>query len=441
MSLAEYIKKNKTRVDIVYGKLNDIEFLYLKNGINLELWQRDFLPNLENIDLNNLSPGLVSTINIRNDNSYDRLLGQGNVLLLKDKKEYSIFLSFISKRNPQDSLIDPSNLVGSRDGFNELLADNRNLVRKRIKSSDLVFIEYQIGKLTKTELNLVYIDKLANYSALNIIKKILNNNFDKNITSIIDLNKIFTPKQKLVPIYEITGNPETVANALLNGRIILMIDNSPNCLILPTSLFELTENINETNSPTYSTIFNRIFILIFMFISLFSLGLFIVLSCHHPEALTTIFIANLQLTERGTTFPLFLEIIIVLILFEFYRQLTSRSPLSFVQNIIIIFGGIFIGQNAIESSLIGSISILIASLSFVSSFAVTNNPFLITSFSIFRFLILIMSYILGIIGFIISSIIVIDYLINLETFNKPYLSPFIPFDKQKIKKWFKPAKE
>ena len=75
-------------------------------------------------------------------------------------------------------------------------------------------------------------------------------------------------------------------------------------------------------------------ILIFLFITIFLLGLFILLTSHHPEALSTVFIANFQLSERGTTFSLFTEIIIVLILFEFYRQLAMRSPLSFVQNII-----------------------------------------------------------------------------------------------------------
>lgn len=441
MSLAEYIKKNKYRLDLVYGELENIQFLFLKNGINLDLWQKSFLPNLNKPDLETLAPGLITEIKIKTYDNYDRLLGQGNLLLLKDDYEYSIFLSQIAKRSPEDSLIDPSNLLGSRDCFNELLADNRNLIRKRIKSNELIFLEYTIGNLTKTELNLVYIDKLVDYSILNDLKKIIKDNIDQNITSIVDVNKIITPKPKLVPSLEITANPETVSNALLNGRIVVLVDNNPNCLIIPTTLFELTENINETNSPIYTTIFNRLFVLLFLFISLFSLGLFIVLSCHHPEALNTVFIANLQLTERGTIFPLFLEIIIVLILFEFYRQLTSRSPLSFVQNIIIIFGGIFIGQNAIESSLIGSIGILIASLSFVSSFAVTNNPYLITSFSLFRLFILIMSYILGIIGFILSSIIVIDYLVNIEIFKSPYLSPFIPFNKQKIYAWFKPSKE
>lgn len=441
MLLSEYIKNNNQRIDLVYGQTNNIQFLFLKNGIDLNIWQQFILPYLYQSNLENVAPGIITSISIQTNDYYDQLLGEGNILLLQDDKEYVIYLSKIIKRNPADSLIDPANLLGSRDNFNELLADNRNLIRKRIKTNNLVFSEYTIGNLTKTSVNLLFIKQLADNAIVQQVKDLLNKYQNQNLTSIADLNKIIAPSKSIVPTLEITSNTETAANALLNGRVILLMDNSPNCLILPTTLFSLTENINETNSPAYVTIFNRIFVLIFLFIALFSLGLFIVLSCHHPEALTTVFIANLQLTERGTILPLFLEIIVVLILFEFYRQLTTRSPLPFVQNIIIIFGGIFIGQNAIESSLIGSIAILITSLSFVSSFAVTNNPYLITSFSLFRLFILIMSYILGIIGFIISSIIVIDYLINIEIFKSSYLSPLIPFNKEKLKAWFKPTKE
>jgi hypothetical protein len=118
-----------------------------------------------------------------------------------------------------------------------------------------------------------------------------------------------------------------------------------------------------------------------------------------------------------------------------------RSPLSFVQNIIIIFGGLFIGQNAIEAGLIGTTAIIITSLSYVSSFAVTNNTYLINSFAIFRFFIMTMSYALGMIGFLVSSILVISYLANIKVFDRYYLEPIIPFNFTKLKAWFIPRKD
>lgn len=436
--LSEFIKSQKNRVDLVYDKVNDIEFLYLKNGILSELWIRDFIPKIIEKDFEKLYSGLFKKLPLLTFDDYNRLLANGAVLILIGTEGYAAYLSFPPKRGLTDSLCDPSNLFGSRDGFNEVIADNRILIRKRIKSNELLFDEVFLGNQTECEINIVYFKK--NKLLADTIKNKLEQYKNHNIVSVLDLNKLLT-KDCLVPNFVFTGNPETCVNSLLKDKVVILIDNSPVAIIAPSSLFELTENSNETNGFTYSTIFNRIFVLIFLFLAIFLLGLFVLLTSHHPESLYIPFITNFQISERGTTFPLIIEIIIVLVLFEFYRQLASRSPLSFVQNIIIIFGGLFIGQNALDAGLIGSSAIIIASLSYVSSFAVTNNSYLITSFSIFRVFILIMSYVLGMIGFLISSLIVISYLANIKVFNRYYLEPIIPFNYHKLLAWLKPRKE
>ncbi|MBE6131120.1 MAG: spore germination protein [Erysipelotrichaceae bacterium] len=436
--LKEFIDSQKNRVDLVYDKINDIEFIYLKNGILSELWIRDFLPKIIEKDFTSLYSGLFKRLTFQTFDDYNRLLSNGAVLVLVDNDAYACYLNFPPKRGLTDSLCDPSNLFGSRDGFNEIIADNRILIRKRIKTNDLIFDELFMGDKTECEINLVYLKK--NKYIAETIKNKLYLHKNHNIVSVLDLNSILT-KELLVPNFVFTGNPETCVNSILKDKVIILIDNSPIAVIIPSSLFELTENSNETNGFTYSTIFNRIFVLIFLFLTIFLVGLFVLLTSHHPEALSVPFITNFQISERGTTFPLIIEIIIVLILFEAYRQLASRSPLSFVQNIIIIFGGLFIGQNALDAGLIGSSAIIIASLSYVSSFAVTNNSYLVTSFSIFRVFILIMSYVLGMIGFLVSSIIIISYLANIKVFNRYYLEPIIPLNLRKFKGWLMPKKE
>lgn len=106
------------------------------------------------------------------------------------------------------------------------------------------------------------------------------------------------------------------------------------------------------------------------------------------------------------------EVLIVYLLFEFYRFATSRSTSNYIQNIIIILGGLFIGQNAIESGTIGAIVLFMTSISYIAVFAVTSNVYLITSINILRLFILIMSYAMGILGFLLSSIITIFIYIN-----------------------------
>ena len=438
--LKEFINESKNRIEFVYGKIDNLEYLFLKNAILQELWIRDYLPKILNNDLTNISPGILQHATNFTKVDYERLISNGVVLFTKNNESYLLHLSFIPKRNPMDSISDPANLFGSRDGFNELIVDNRILLKRRIKTNNISFDEIIMGKTTQTEINIVYKNEKNINKIVEKITLLLKINKHKDILSVSDLNNILS-SSNIIPTFQFTGSPETCANAILNNRIIFLIDNSPIALILPTTLLEMTENTNEVNSLTLSTIVNRLLILLFLFITIFSLGLFIVLTSHHPEALSTLFIANFQLSERGTIFPLIFEIIIILVSFEFYRQMVSRSPLSFVQNIIIIFGGIFIGQNVVEASIIGTTSIIITSLSYVSSFAVTNNSYLITTFSIFRIFILLMSFMLGLIGFIISSIITINYLANINIFNQYYLEPIIPFNFEKLKSWLVPRKD
>lgn len=435
--LRNYIQENKDRNDLVYGNINNLEYLFAKGMIDLNIFEKVIKPYLQ---AQNNPTSILNELKVISTKEFDYLIGNGDILFFYQNKYYKYSLGKIPKRSISESIIDPINLIGSREGLNESIKDSRVLLKKRIKSNKLEFKEFIIGNHTLTDLNVVFINGKVNEKQLDLINKKIEKNLDKEIISIGDVTNLLWVDH-LIPNFEITGNPETLANALLKGKIIILIDNLPLALIIPTSVLELTEIENETNNPKFVNIFNRLFILLFLFLSIFLLGLFVVVTSHHPQILPTIFIANFQLSERGTTFPLIIEIIVSLVLFELYRVISSRGSLSFVQNIIIVFGGIFIGQNAIDASIVGTFSIIITSISYISGFAVTTNPQLITSFFIFRIFILIMSFILGLSGFLISSLIIIDYLANIKVFDQLYFDSIIPWNLKKVLKWINPKKE
>ena len=90
--LQEFINKSKNRIDLVYGKIFDTEYLFLKNGILQELWIRDFLPNILNNDLTNFSPGIMQEAYNLTHTDFERLLSNGVVLLIKNHIPYIIHL-------------------------------------------------------------------------------------------------------------------------------------------------------------------------------------------------------------------------------------------------------------------------------------------------------------------------------------------------------------
>lgn len=388
--------------------------------------------------LTDMAPGVFVTLTEYTDNYCAYLLGKGNmILIINDTIFYQINLPKLPKRNVENSQLDPTNLLDSRDGFVENIHDNLALIRKRLKNKDLVTKKYLLGSISQTDAFLLYLDDKKEKPYLKEIMHTLDHFPSDIISNINDLNSAFS-HSLLLPLVFNTSSPEHIFGALLEGRAVILIDNSPIASVLPATLTSFTTIKNEMNAPKYYTLFGRLFVVLFFFTALFLLGFFLSLINFSPTFLSTLLIANIQLTERGTTFPLFIESIAILCMFEFYRLTTSRSPTNYVQNIVIIFGGLFIGQNAIESGVVGSLILLLTSLSYVSSFAITNNPHLITSLSIFRVFNLVLSYTFGLFGFAIGFFTTLAYFGTQKSVGVSFLEPFSPLSLKGIKHFFFP---
>lgn len=413
--------------------------IFTENLGNIFEFDNYYMPYINNDNLSTLEtkfPGVFKKISDLTYKVIEERIFDGKILLFIDNKYfYEIILIKKPLRNPNNSKIDPINLLGSQDGFIEDAKTNIALIRKRLKTTDLVVEELTIGNTNKTTIYLTYLKEFDMYK--DEIKEQLNKLDPKYPASISSISKVFQ-KNQLVPMTLNTSSPENFCVALTGGRSGIILDNSPVGLIVPVNLSVFANMKNDEDSPFFYSIVVRILILMFFIISLFSLGFLISIINYHPDSLTISILSNLKLTERGTSFTIFLEITAILILFEFYRFAASRSSPTYIQNIVIILGGLFIGQNAINSGLIGPIILLITSLAYLSSYAFTNNPYMISAISNFRFFVLLLSHLFGMIGFFLASFLVIAYLSTLKSFNIPYLYPFIPFSKEATKEYFVP---
>lgn len=416
----------------------ELNCIYVNNLANTDEFNSHFTPifNKNNINnLDNLFPGICKKIDITDFLTIEEQIFNGKILILSDNINYEFNIIKKPLRMPTSSNIDPINLLGANDDFIEDASVNLALIRKRLKTTDLIIEEITLGDKNKTTLYLTYLKEFNTYRD-EIVNKLTNNN-NKFPSSVESINKLFQGNS-LMPMTINTGSPENFALALTQGRTGIIIDNSPIGIIVPVTLSSFANMKNDENSPFFFSIPLRFFLLIFLIFSIFGLGFALAIINYHPDSLTISIISNLKLSERGTNFTIFIEIICILILFEFYRYAASRSPLSYVQNIVIILGGLFIGQNAINSGLIGPLILLVTAASYLSSFAFTNNPHMVTAISNFRFFVLIFSHFLGMIGFFLSSFLVIAYLSSLSSFDIPYLYPFSPTSKKSIKEYFIP---
>lgn len=445
-SLLQEIKQKQEDLEIIKTKQNKLNLTsyFFSSMFNLEEFNKFYLDKIDTTNYNHLDttfPGIFLRLSEFTKSHFSYVLNKGSLILnIDDEEFYLVNISKIPKRAPTPSELDPVNLLDGHDGFIENIHDNLALIRKRIKSENLIVEKYILGTTSKTDTILIYLEEFKNLPYIKKTKETLSSYNKESLTNINDLNKAFKGSSLLPNVFN-TSSPDYVVTSLTDGKAVILIDNSPVVSVLPTTLTMFTTIKNEANEPKYYTFFARAFTILFFFLSVFSIGLIIALTNFHPTLFSNLFMANIQITERGTTFPLFIESIIVLFLFEFFRLISSRSPNNYVQNIIIIFSGLFIGQNAISSGIVGESVLLLASISYVSSFAITNNPHLVTSIDLFRLYNLILSYTFGLLGFSIGIITTLLYFGHQKSVGVSLFSPFSPLKLQGIKNFFFPQKE
>ena len=381
--------------------------------------------------LENQFPMIVSKIINKNKNDLINLLLVGNIILITNSYAYCFFLPKNTSRAISNSLIDPVDLYSSQDGFIENIDINIALIRKHLKT-DKINVEF-VDLPTKCNNKVAIITLEGNKNYNEEIKNKLKTIDSINVNSINTISKVFQ-NNHLVPMTLSTSSPQNVSLSLTKGKTVILLNNSPVACIVPINLLYFSTMKNDVDTPKYYSIMSRLLVLLFLFISVFLLGLYVAVTNFHTSSLTIYALSNLKLTERGTTLPMLTEIIIVLVLFDLYRYATSRSSNGYIQNIIIFLGGLFIGQNAINSGLIGHLVLLLTSICYLSTYAFTNNLHLVTTLSLFRIFILIFSYFLGLYGFLISSIIIIVYLLKIKSLDEDF---FFSIQENKWKKQIK----
>ena len=422
----------------------DIHFLFLQGMTDVKFFIGYLLPFINKETIPNLHkkiPTYCNPITILTTDNIDYLLSVGNLITVIEIDNllyyYHFPLSTIPKRSPSESHLDPSNLFQPRDGLVEDIKDNVLLIKRRLKTNKLKIQKFLLGSLSLTDVYVFYLDGIDKKEYFqNIIKKLEEANI-KTCSNINTVSKLFEDKG-LVPLTNASGNTEYLVENILKGKVVIMVDGSPVALILPSLFTNFTTSKDEIETPRYFSIFKRIHIIISLFFSISFLGLFVAVVNYHSSLLSLKIIAMIKLTEKGTILPMFVEIIIILFCFELYNLSISRSPSGYVQNIVVLFGGIIVGQNIVQSGIVGPFVLLVSSLCYIAGYSVTNNPRFITSLAIFRLIVLISSLFFGIIGFFLSTILIIYYLYNKKSIGIPYLSPFMPTNIKKTLKYFKP---
>lgn len=355
------------------------------------------------------------------------MIMSGFALLAMDKVDCMISLgvqgfSFRAISEPSSELMQR----GSREGFIEALVINMSLIRRRIKSTNLRFENMQIGQLSKTSICLCY---LENKVSKEILEKVKKNLSKIDLESIMESGYILPYLEdsgdfSLFSSVGMTERPDTLCGKISEGRIAILIDGTPNALIVPYFFVEYFQHLDDYSMHAYFATFTRWLKYIAFFLSALLPGLYVAVSTFNPEILPGPILNKIALAVGTTPFSLMFETIVIHLIYEIMREAGLRIPRP-LGHAVSIVGALVIGQTAVSSGLIGAPTLMVVALTAICSYVIPN---LYEPISILKFAFIIVGGLLGIWGIMILFTLVLVNMCSKNCYGIPFTSPIAPFN-------------
>jgi len=316
---------------------------------------------------------------------------------------------------------------GPKDGFTENFNKNLGLIRRRIKTPRLFAKEKKIGRKTKTRVGILYMDDIVDNSLVFEVNKRL----DKiDIDAIIDsgyLRELIEKDSKSnFPTIMSTERPDRACMALLEGKIVIILDNSPFALIIPTFFVDYFHTPEDYYQKSSNISFIRIIRFFAFLISILTPAFYVAITTHNQSAIPSGFLLNFASQRQGVPFPGFVEALLMMIAFEILKESDTRSP-SVGGSAISILGGIIIGDAAVSAGIVSPIMVIVISITAISSLVFSSID-VVNAIRVWRIIFLFSAATLGIYGIIILGIFFIIKLCSISSFGKPFTFPFAPFN-------------
>lgn len=316
---------------------------------------------------------------------------------------------------------------GSNEGFGTSIKQNTALIRKRVHSPDIKVWEKQVGVRSKTNVDIMYLDGLIYPEFLEEMQRRLDRFV---IDGVQDVGMIQQLSEKYwyspFPQFQMTQRPDRAAMAILEGRMVVLMDNSPEALIFPTDYNSFIKTTDDYYERWEIASFTRLLRYAASFLAMVLPGLYLAMTNFHTQILPTKLLLSFAAARQGVPFPGVVEVLLMELSFELLREAGIRLP-GAMGNTIGIVGGLIIGQAAVDANIVSPMVVIIVAFTALCSFAIPNEDFA-TAFRILKFVFIGLCAAWGFYGFLIGLLFVLIHLSQLESFGVPYFTPFVGAD-------------
>lgn len=347
-----------------------------------------------------------------------------NIIMLIDGEDTGLILKLpgYETREISEPLTEVT-VRGPREGFIEPLPVNVSMLRRKIKSARLRFEQVTVGRVTKTDLCIAYINDIADPKIVEEVRqRIKKIDIDGVLESGYIEEFLEDAPYSIFPTVGNTEKPDKVAAQLMEGRVAILVDGSPFVLTVPYLFIEQIHSSEDYYSRRYSASFFRMLRLLALITTTCLPAFYIATISYNPEILPSQLLLTIAAAREGTPLPVFFEIIFMGIVFELLREAGVRLPRPVGQAVSIV-GALVLGEAAIRAGIVGAPAVIITALTGITSFIVPSQNdahiFIRLSLSVY-------SAIAGFYGLFLGMIVGLIHLASLRSVGIPYLYPVAP---------------
>lgn len=416
---------NNTIFTIIYSKsvtnssyINDFILRALNNKIIEEPYHyiKYKVPNnnIKEINNNEIITYLYSGFTII-------IFDKNKILALENK---ATLTSSINKSEVEKSV------KGPNDAFTENYESNIGMIRRRIKSKDLWLKEMKVGSESNTTVGLLYMNNICD---INMVKKLEEQIKNIDIKYVGNSNYIIeaisNTNRFILPTTLTTQRPDYASLLLMEGRIILLVENSNEAIVLPCLFLDFFKNPEDYYEKSLNVVLSRIIRFISFFLTILTPAIYIALMAFNWESLPSNLLINFSIQRDGVPFSSVFEIIVMNTIFQILKECDLKFPGS-GSSAISILGGLVLGQAAVEAGIVSPITIIVVGISAVCSLCFSSIE-LINSIRYWQLFLIILSALFGFAGVLIGLLIILATLVSQSSLGVDYFSPFEPFSLKK----------
>lgn len=423
----------------------EVAVFFIDYQVDMTMFQHALMDPLINFEINNqklTNENLLNELPLNSGGTVefletileDLIIGKVFIYIEGENSVLAYLMPLKESRSLEKSETE-SLVLGPRISFTESLSKNLNIIRWLIKSPDLVLEKFEIGKVSPKDVRLVYLKSIANEDDVQTMRQRLIELDVDQVEDAIVLKQFMEDSQTNVfPQFDITERPDRFTYNILQGKLGVLVENSPSGFTAPATIFSFLESTEDLYMRWQGGTFYRLLRFFAMFFSIIIAPTYVAALTYQYAIIPTQLLISIGQSRASVPFPPIFEVLLLEFMLELLREAGARLPTKVGQTMGIV-GGIVIGQAAVEAGLTSNILIILVAMSALASF-VTPNYLFGTSIRLVRFPLILLAALFGLIGIVFGITLLIIHVTRLTSLGRPYLAPLYPLQLKDFNKVF-----